>query len=167
MANVRPGAKVVAGAKGPENRAQPGPDKGGADNLKEQLASIAKGPAQIAKKDGERVFHSPFYGYVYQVTAPIEERLPNGTVLRSRPKKAKFERGVFRTSDAEIIEALLKAEEYGRDFFDAQELAEKSHAAAKANLIETVRGADADTRAEILAALSGEDFQVPSKAATV
>lgn len=134
----------------------------------EQAAKRGSGLAPIP--EGKRVFQAVALRYMAQLTAPIEQRMTDGRIIKGdRAICAKFDGGLLTLDvkkDAKTIELLEQHPDYGKDFWDfAKTVAD----AEKRRLEEASKSLDAlaatpEGRERLRAALEAagdEDFETP------
>jgi hypothetical protein len=153
--------EVLTGARGgPEERKQLGAA---------QAAKRGTGPDEIPAN--EVWFQARFTRYRVQLTAPQDQKLPDGRVLRENPIVGQFDKAMLRLrkdikKDAKAIELLRKHRSYGRDFWDFADVLEQMRQKEVDDAVSVLK--DPSKKALILAQLKAEgvDFVLPEKQAS-
>jgi hypothetical protein len=95
--------KVISGLRAGRTE----PERDGGPKTLHQIAQEANevlGRKSFVREDGETVFQSAFTAHRVQITAPNDMLDPStGTIVRGRPVVLRFEQGIARTTDPEII----------------------------------------------------------------
>lgn len=149
--------EVRTGAIGPEAdpHAEPSPSP--------LAARVAQAQEARPARANEVVFHARVRNYIFQVSSPEPRYDASGRLITERPKAAKFQNAEYRTSDPEVIAILKGSRDYGSDFWDAAELAEKQRKQSEDALLERLK-ANPELTQRVLARLSPdvESFSAPA-----
>lgn len=141
--------QVITGARGPR-----------------ELVHAKRSQGPVAIPDGKRVYQAVAARYQLQLTAPGDERLPDGRILRGKkPLKVMFSEFFVTLDEAKDAEAILMLEEhpdFGRDFWNFQAILDSQKEARINQALEVLRDPDArQAITQALAASGDDDFKLP------
>jgi hypothetical protein len=150
--------EVVTGARGP----------------RDETKVITVDPSNVSDRaqvagaipEGEVWFQAQYSRLRVQLTAPQDEKLPDGRVRREAPIVAQFNNAMLRLKkskpkEARIIELLDEHESKGRLFWNFQDVVDRQEKAEREKAIAVL--ANPKQRALIVEALKAEgaDFSLP------
>lgn len=149
--------EVITGARGPRDE-------------REAIVAAAQakripGPVEIPAN--EVWFQAKYTRYRVQLTAPADQRLPDGRVLRENPVVAQFEGTMLKLKkdnkkDAKKIELLMAHPRFGTDFVDFSTVLANAKTAERDRATAVLQ--DPEQRRLIVEALKAEgvDFDLPT-----
>jgi hypothetical protein len=148
--------ETITGARGPaEERSS---------LVQQKLAERRTGAVEIP--ENEVWYQARFTRYRVQLTAPQDNRLPDGRILRTNPLVAQFDNAMLRLKkdkekDAKKIELLEEHPSLGRDFWHFADVLEQQKTQEREQAVDVL--ADPDQRKLIIEALKAEggDFELP------
>ncbi len=146
---------IITGARAPRE-----------DRLREIATRRSAGANPVAP-EGFMTFRAIAASYRIQLTAPEDQKLPDGRILRSRPIAVVFNNYFLhlnpeKAEDVQKIEMIMAHPHYGTDFFDFAQEQEKRKKEKAKEFVQVLQ--DPAGRAAIIEALkaSGEtDFVLP------
>lgn len=131
-------------------------------------AASTKRQAGKTIPDGKVVFQARGARYRIQLTAPDDQRLPDGRILRGKQAKVAVFDEHFLTldekKDAEKIQMIRDHQDYGLDFWDFRDTLARVQERRVEEAVKTFKDADPESKKAILAALAAstdDDFKIP------
>jgi len=134
-------------------------------------AATTKRQAGRTIPDGKVVFQARGARYRLQLTAPDDQKLPDGRILKGKQAKVAIFDEYFLTldekKDAEKIQMIRDHQDFGLDFWDFSSTLARIQERRVEEAVKTFQDADPDSKKAILAALAAstdDDFKVPGAA---
>lgn len=150
--------EMITGARGPRDQ-----------RTAQAEAQVAeRRPGALVIPDNEVWFQAKYRRYRVQLTAPQDERLPDGRIRRGAPIVAQFDDYFLRLKldkkkDEEKLNYLLEHDSLGTDFWNFQTILDAQKESARTQAVSTL--ADPEQRKLIIAALQAEgvEFELPNQ----